>query len=228
MSRRSGLSPSLWRGAVDLGEDADNIRLDARTGNLLVGYGSGGLAIIDPAKASLVGRIPLQAHPEGFQLDVDARRAFVNVPDARQIAVVDMQAGRQTASWRRPDLRDNFPMALDAAHAAVVVAFRDPARLVTMDANTGKPTSIVTSCAGAGDVFLDAKRRRVHVSCGEGGVDAWQQDGPGYRRLNPVKTSFGARTSLFVPDLDRLFVAARAGYFGLGPDAIILVLRPTD
>jgi len=30
-----------------------------------------------------------------------------------------------------------------------------------------------------------------------------------------------------VPDLDRLFVAARAGYFGLGSDAAILVVRPS-
>src|SRR3954467_4346481 len=45
------LSPA---GSIDLGDDADNIRLDARTGNLVVGYGRGGLAVIDPAKASLV------------------------------------------------------------------------------------------------------------------------------------------------------------------------------
>jgi len=29
-----------------------------------------------------------------------------------------------------------------------------------------------------------------------------------------------------VPELDRLFVAARAGFFGLGSDAAILVFRP--
>jgi hypothetical protein len=46
--------------------------------------------------------------------------------------------------------------------------------------------------------------------------------------LSLLKTASGARTSLFVPDLDRLFVAARAGYFGLGSDAALLVLRPID
>ena len=223
--RGAELSPA---GTVDLGDDADNIRLDARTGNLVVGYGSGGLAVIDPAKASLLSRIPLPAHPEGFQLDPANRRAFVNVPDARQIAVVDMNAGRQTASWRLPDLGANFPMALDAAQATVAVVFRNPARLVIFDINTGKPTSTLKTCGDADDVFFDAKRRRVYVSCGDGNVDAWQQDGPAYRRLNLLKTASGARTSLFVPDLDRLFVAARAGYFGLGSDAALLVLRPVD
>jgi hypothetical protein len=59
-------------------------------------------------------------------------------------------------------------------------------------------------------------------------VDAWQQEGAGYRRLGPLKTASGARTSLFVPEFDRLFVAARAGFFGLGSDAAILTVRPAD
>jgi hypothetical protein len=42
--------------------------------------------------------------------------------------------------------------------------------------------------------------------------------------LASVETSTGARTSLFVPDLDRLYVAARAGL--LGSDAAILAFRP--
>jgi YVTN family beta-propeller protein len=223
--RGADLAPA---GMVDLADDADNIRLDTRTGNLVVGYGSGGLATIDPAKASLISRIALPAHPEGFQLDPDNRRAFINVPGARQIAVVDLNAGRQTESWRMPDLRANFPMALDAAQATVAMVSRDPARLVIVDAKTGKPISILMTCGDADDVFFDAKRRRVYVSCGDGNVDAWQQEGNRLRRLSLLKTASGARTSLFVPDLDRLFVAARAGFFGLGSDAAILVLRPTD
>jgi hypothetical protein len=215
-------------GVINLGDDADNVRLDTRTGNLVVGYGSGGLAVIDPAKASLVGRIPLQAHPEGFQLDTDNHRAFVNMPNARQIAVVDMNVGRQTASWRMPEFRANFPMALDPTQGIAAVVFRNPPRLVTFDANTGKSTSTVMTCGDADDVFFDAPRHRIYVSCGEGQVEAWQQDGSVYRRLKSLHTASGARTSLFVPDLDRLFVAARAGFFGLGSDAAILVLRPAN
>jgi DNA-binding beta-propeller fold protein YncE len=222
----SELSPS---GTVNLGDDADNVRLDARTGNLTVGYGSGGVAVIDPAKASLVERIPLQAHPEGFQLDAEQRRAYVNVPDAGQIVVIDLNAGRQAAGWLVPDgLRGNFPMALDIEHATAVVVFRKPARLVVFDVNSGKTNGIFTTCGDADDVFFDPRRRRVYVSCGEGNVDVWQQDGPTYRHIGLIRTAPGARTSLFVPDLDRLFVAARAGFFGLGSDAAILVLRPTD
>jgi DNA-binding beta-propeller fold protein YncE len=222
--RGSGLQPA---GTVNLGDDADNVRLDPGSGNFIVGYGSGGLATIDPAKATLVGRVPIKEHPEGFQLDPNKRRAFVNVPDAHQIAVVDMNAGRQFGIWKMPDdFRANFPMALDAAHGTDAVVFRSPPRLVIFNINTGRPTGTFAACGDADDVYFDAKRHRIYVSCGSGSVDVWQQDGSGYRRLNSVNSASGARTSLFVPDLDRLYVAARAGFFGLGSDAAILVLRP--
>jgi hypothetical protein len=222
--RGAELAPA---GTINLGDDADNVRLNAHTGNLVVGYGSGGLAVMDPARASLVGRIPLRAHPEGFQLDAEKGRAFVNVPDAQEIAVVDMKAGRQISTWAQPDdLRANFPMALDPSRAVAAVVFRGPPRLVTFGVNTGKPTATLKTCGDADDVFFDAKRRRVYVSCGAGSVDVWEQEESAFHRLAPFKTASGARTSLFVPEFDRLFVAARAGFFGVGSDAAILVLRP--
>jgi hypothetical protein len=219
------LSPA---GIINLGDDADNVRLDARTGNLVVGYGSGGLAVIDPAKGALLQRIPLPAHPESFQLDPDKRRAFVNLPDAHQIAVVDLDRERQVTSWQMPHLGANFPMALNAARNTAAVAFRKPPRLVIFDVSTGNPTGTFTTCGDADDVFFDSRRRRVYIICGDGSVDTWQQEGASYRHLSLFKTASGARTGLFVPDLDRLFVAARAGFLGLGSDAAILVLRPTD
>ena len=119
-------------------------------------------------------------------------------------------------------------MALDGARGVVAVVFRNPARLVAFDASSGRIISALPSCGDADDVFLDAKRHRAYVSCGDGSVDAWQEDGTGFRRLSSLKTASGARTSLFVQELDRLFVAARAGFLGLGGDAAILVLRPID
>jgi DNA-binding beta-propeller fold protein YncE len=180
-----------------------------------------------PTGATLVSRVPLRAHPEGFQLNPEARRAFVNVPDAQQIAVLDMAAGRQIGTWQIPDhLRANFPMALDPSRTVAAVVFRGPPRLVTFNANTGRPTGNLKSCVDADDAFFDAKRRRVYVSCGAGSVDVWQRDGSALHRLGPFTTASDARASLFVPELDRLFVAAPAGFFGPGSDAAILALRP--
>jgi hypothetical protein len=215
-------------GVVALGEDADNVRFDSASGDFVVGYGSGGLAVIDPMSGAVLTSIQLPAHPESFQIDAASHRAYANVPDARQIAVVDLKSGQQTATWRIPGFSANFPLALDEAGGTIASVFRHPPRLVVLDAQNGNATSNLASCGDADDVFFDNRRRRLYVSCGAGSVDVWQQEGTGYRRVGSIKTASGARTSLFVPTLDRLYVAARAGFFGLGSDAAILEFRPGD
>ena len=55
----------------------------------------------------------------------------MNVPDARQIAVVDLASGKQSAAWTVPDLAANFPLAIDGRDA-LAVAFRKPPRLVLL------------------------------------------------------------------------------------------------
>ena len=81
------------------------------------------------------------------------------------------------------------------------------------------------TCGDADDVFVDPKRRRVYVSCGEGVVDVLEPGETGYRRVARVPTVSGARTSLFVPELDRLFVAVRAASH---EPAAIWVFRPAS
>jgi len=209
-------------GVVRMGDDADNIRVEAATGQFVVGYGSGGLAILNPLTLSVTANTKLPAHPEGFQLDAHTQRAFVNVPDAGQIAV--LAGGKQVATWRVPGLGSNFPIALDPGGTALATMFRSPARLVLLDTRTGTVVTSLPACGDADDVFFDAGRHRLYISCGEGVVDVVQQESGGsYRALARVKTSSGARTSMFVPELDRLFVAERAGLFG--SEAAILVLR---
>jgi len=219
--RGEDLAPA---GSLSLGNDADNVRVDPRTGYVIVGYGSGGLAIIDPEKRSKIGDIKLAAHPESFQLDAASGRMFANVPDGGHIAVVDLAAAKQIAKWTVPGLSANFPLAIDGSGMAVAAVFRRPAKLVLLDTKTGTATQHLDTCGDADDVFFDAKRRRIYVSCGAGAVDVFQADATGYRTVARIETSSGARTSLFVPDLDRLYIAARAGL--VGSDAAIRVLRP--
>jgi DNA-binding beta-propeller fold protein YncE len=211
----------LPRGSVGLGDDADNVRLDTRNGHVLVGYGDGGIAIIDPVRAAKIGDISLGAHPESFQLSLTAGRLFANVPDARRIAVVDLTSGRQIASWS-PTFRGNFPMAIDDSGHAVIVVFRNPARLAALDMNTGAPTASVATCSDADDVFLDNNRQRIYVSCGAGVIDVVARNG--LKRIAYVKTTSGARTSLYVPETDRIYLATRAGL--ISGQAAIQVYRP--
>ncbi len=211
-------------GVLALGDDADNVRIEPRSGNVVVGYGSGGLAVIDPMTRAKVADIRLPGHPEGFQLDPAGGRAFVNVPDAHQIAVIDLGAARVTGAWQVPGGQSNFPMAFAPRENLVATVFRSPPDLVLLDVGTGAVTARLPACGDADDVFFDERRQRLYVSCGSGEVDTWQRDASFYRPTPRTATKSGARTSLFVPELDRLFVAQRAGM--PGSPAAIRVYRP--
>jgi DNA-binding beta-propeller fold protein YncE len=211
-------------GRIELRDDADNVRIDAPHGRTLVGYGKGGLAVIDPARRSGIAEIPLKAHPEGFQIDEPGTRVFVNVPEAREIEVVDLATGTHR-SVPTAGMKANFPMAIDADTQRVLVVFRSPPGLVAFSTQDERAVAKIETCSDADDVFVDAKRHRVYVSCGEGVVDVFEQDQASYRRLGRVATVAGARTSLFVPELDRLFVAVRAS---AREPAAIWVLRPSS
>lgn len=219
MFRGGDFSPE---GRLDLGEDADNVRVDAEADRVYVGYGGGALAVIDPGRRARLADIPLKAHPEGFQLDPASGRIFVNLPEARQIAVIDRAANAPVAGWPLREAGANFPMALDRDADRVLVVFRKPARLAAF-AKDGRLAAATGTCGDADDVFVDAGRRRVYVSCGEGAVDIFARRGERYERLGRVPTVAGARTSFFLPETDRLYVAARAA--GAEP-AAIWVYRP--
>ena len=210
-------------GRIDLGDDADNIRFDPRSNRVWVGYGSGALAVIDTLSRKKVASVALRGHPESLQFDESSRHVFVNVPDAHEIAVVDADGEKQIASWPLGGLRGNFPMAIDAARQQVLVAFRSPSKLGIFGLSTGRLKGVVGTCQDADDVFVDTQRTRAYVSCGGGFVDVLAATPNGYVRAAQVATAIGARTALFVPELDRLFVAVRSS--GAEP-AAVWVFRP--
>lgn len=209
-------------GVIQLGDDADNVRVDPRSGLVAVGYGSGAIAFIDAARQAVVSTVALPAHPEGFRLDTDGPGLFVNLPNAHSMFFADGKTGIVTKRLPAGHAM-NFPLALDPPSHTIAIAYRWPARLVLMDQVTGSVRQDLKSCGDADDVAFDASRGRIYVVCGSGSVDAFQKGAGGYGPLPATATREGARTGLFVPELDRLFVAARAtGKIG----AALMVLRP--
>lgn len=189
-------------------DDADNLRLDPKSKLAWLGYGDGALAIIDPVAAKLSASIKLPAHPESFQLEPDGNRLFVNVPDAKQLAVLDRERRVVLENLPMEKFQANFPMALDASNHRLFVGCRKPARLVVFDTTAGKPVADLAISSDTDDLFYDVGRKRIYVSCGEGFIDTIEQVSPNtYKTLSKLPTSPGARTSFFSRDLDRLYLA---------------------
>ena len=195
-------------GRIDLKDGADNLRYDQRDQRIYVGFGQGALAGIEPAKLTRVSEIVLPGHPESFQLESRGSRIFVNVPGSRQIAVLDRRQDAVVARWPMEEFQGNFPMALDETHQRLLIGCRKPARLVVLDAQSGKVVASLPCAGDTDDVYYDARLLRVYVSGGEGTVSVIQQsDADHYSLLATVPAAAGARTSLFVPASGRLYVA---------------------
>ena len=194
---------------VELASDADNIRVDGGANRIVVGYGDGGLAVIDMTTNAKVGTMSLKGHPESFQLDPATSDVFVNLPDDRAIVVLDRLTGQQRTRWAMPH-RGNFAMTLDNEAQRVLTAFRQPAKLIAFSKANGSVADQVATCGDVDDLFLDAKRRRIYISCGEGFIDVRDASKAGYPQLERLTTVSGARTAYFVPEMDLYLLAVRA------------------
>jgi DNA-binding beta-propeller fold protein YncE len=207
---------------IALGSDADNIRIDG-SGQVLIGYGYGAIAVLDAATGEKRRDIALAAHPESFQIEPQSLRLFVNEPKAFRIAVIDRGSGKETAQWGESGAASNFPMALDAEGQRLFVAYRLPTLLTAFDTKTGELIARDATCGDADDIFYDKTRKRVYVICGDGSLSVLDASGTKPRELSRLATRSGARTGVYAPEADLLFVAApqrgRA-------EAEILVYRP--
>jgi hypothetical protein len=174
---------------VKLGDDADNLRLDAAHGQLLAGYGSGAIAVLGldlTRKASFA----LPAHPESFQL-------------------IDLGSQAVNAEWGHPSATGNFAMASDATIHRLFIPCRKPARLQVIDTDTGRIRTWQATVGDADDIFINEKLRIVYVIGGDGFVDVlYVRAGDAMVSRAKVPTAPGARTGLYVPEWNKLLVAA--------------------
>ena len=72
-------------GELRFEDDADNVRYDETSQKIYVGFGRGGIAVVNAPDGKQVGFIKLSAHPEAFQLEKKGSRIFVNVPNSRHV-----------------------------------------------------------------------------------------------------------------------------------------------
>ena len=197
-------------GMIGLGSDADDIRYDSVNRKIYVGYGTGGIAIIDALKHQKIADVKLSEHPEGFQIDYYLKKLFVNVPDANQIDVIDLNSSAVTAKWKT-EYSANFPMAIDESAHIVFIGYRHPARLVAIDGNTGKTIAATDLIGDCDDLYYDNRSKKIYASGGSGAINIYLFEHSGFKQTASIETRSGARTSLLVPALNTFILAERAG-----------------
>lgn len=203
---------------VKFPDDADNIRY-ARSKGVIVGYagakqlrkreeGTGGLGFLD-SNGKKTGDIVIDAHPESFQLEQAGTRLFVNVPEKKEIEVIDLAKHTVVARWP-VSAKNNFPMALDEAHHRVFVGCWVLPRLVVFDTETGQEVASGEIAGSTDDLFYDSSRGRVYVLTSQDFLEVFQQKDPDhYDRIARFPTPPRTQTGLFVPEWGKLFAAVQ-------------------
>ena len=189
---------------IDFHGDVDNLRYDAASKRVYVGFGDEESAAIGTVDATSNKRLEeeykLGAHPESFQLETAGPNIYVNLPDLKQLAVINRSTHAITR-WTL-SLEHNFPMALDEPDHRLFVGTHEPARLAVFDTQSGKMIAALPGVQDADDLYYDAGRKRVYMAGGEGFIYTFEQTDPDhYKLLVKIPTALGART---------------AGYFGKG------------
>ena len=134
----------------------------------------------------------------------------MNLPDSHKVAVIDRAKHSILASWKTDNAAANFPMALDEADGRLFIVCRRPAVLLVLDTKSGAIVAKLPAPGDCDDVFYDSNRKRLYASGGGGAISVYEQrDRDHYTELGKVDTVSGARTSLFVPELNRIYLAVR-------------------
>lgn len=209
-------TPLALAGKIKLSNDADDMAFDEANHLLFVGHGTGDaanparIAVVDTERFSLVENLPVASHPEALDIDSRSRRIFANIADANEVIAINTASKNVAAHWKLTRCGDNVPMAFDG-DGLLYVACRTPGMLVALDAATGREVSSIPAAGGADDLFYDAALRRVYLISGEGEVDSFQAGKAGtLSALGVLHTAPGAKTALFVPAQNLLYVGVPA------------------
>jgi hypothetical protein len=204
---------------VDFDGGADNLRYDAATKRVYVGCGddekTGAIAMIDATTNQRIAEdYKLGGEPESFQLATMGPNIYVNVPDLRQILVIN-RTSKEITHWSLNGLAHNFPMALDESDHRLFVGVHMPPRLAVFDTASGRLVAALPSVQDSDDLYFDGDRKRVYMPGGEGFIAAFQMSDPDhYRLLARIPTAIGAKTAGYYgkqgKGFDRFYLAVPA------------------
>jgi len=145
---------------------------------------------------------------EALALEKRGRRLFVNITAENAVGVMDRNLHSITAKWPIPgEAQQNLPLLLDEPNHRLLLTTRKSPKLVVIDSDTGKVTTSVPCVGMVDDIAYDPKLRRVYLS-GDQFVEVFKQDDADhYTSLGKIATGLRAKTAIFVPGLNRYFLA---------------------
>lgn len=184
-------------GTITAQPDADGIIYDPASKRVLVVSGDKGLLMplkpdVDPKNGKMDTSIDLGGAPEFLAAD-GAGKAYINLMDKNEVAVVDTKAMKVIAKWPVAPGGAPVGMSMDTKHRRLFIGCRNPQKLIVMSADDGKILADLPIGEGVDATKIDGEQ--FFASCRDGSLAVAAETSPGkFVIVQTVKTPQAART----------------------------------
>ena len=195
-------------GKVKAAEDADGVIYDPASGKVLVVCGDAGVMIpvspgLDLATGKADAAVELGGKPEFLAADGQGK-AYINLVDKDQVAVVDTITMRVVNKWPTTPGGSPVGMSMDFSKRRLFIGCRKPQKLVVMSADDGKVLADLAIGAGVDATKFD---RDVFASCVDGTLTVARETAPArFEVIQTVQTPRGAKTMGIDPTTHVLYL----------------------
>jgi len=194
-------------GKVKTADDSDGVIYDPASGKVLVVCGDAGVMIpISPDLDLTTGKadaaVELGGKPEFLAADGQGK-AYINLVDKDQVAVVDTKAMKVVDKWPTAPGGSPVGMSMDPARRRLFIGCRKPQKLIVMGADDGKVLADLAIGAG-----VDATKfsNDAFASCGDGTLTVARETAGKFQVVQTVQTPRGARTMGIDPTTHTLYL----------------------
>ena len=203
-------------GSIKLREGADASSYDASSKLLYVVNGgkdaklpNAYISVVDVDGGKTVAEMKIDSNDvEGIVFEKSGPRMFVNVRGNGTVEVFDRNSRSLLATWPVSEAaKKPTAIAFDEASHRIFVGTRDPAKLVVMDSQSGKVVASYPAASMVDDMAFDDPHKRLYFA-GSEFLDVFKQtDADHYDHIGHIPTSFRAKTAIFIPELNKYYLA---------------------
>jgi DNA-binding beta-propeller fold protein YncE len=180
---------------IETGSDAEGVKTHA-------------ISKIDTQKLEHTGDLTFPGnHSEGMAIDHEGKKLYVNLTGENKVGVVDLASGKVENTWPVPGAKKTNAMILDEANHRLFITARTPPKLIILNSDNGSLVASFPISDLNDDAWYDAAHKRIYAT-GTGTTTVFEQkDADHYEKIADVPTGFRAKTSILVPELNRLYIA---------------------
>jgi hypothetical protein len=183
-------------GKVKTADDSDGVIYDSASGKVLVVCGDAGVMIpispnLDVATGKADAAVELGGKPEFLSADGHGK-AYINLVDKDQVAVVDTKAMKVLTKWSTAPGGSPVGMSMDIERHRLFIGCRKPQKLIVMNAADGKVLADLPIGAGVDVTKFDGD---IFASCVDGTLAVARETAADkFEVVQTVQTPRGAKT----------------------------------